>query len=165
MRSPLFLRSRHPLIKAEVSVHFDVGESLNSRGEVQFKIPFKDKMSFEFSGSDIFGAMLALSEFKISDGKKYFARWWSEADKIFYRDQRREANFAAADVQLMSPAAILFCVLAERSSEFSALYVGADKLYQLDFIRSADAKSIQVYQLNYPNTSMVEVKKLAAGGE
>lgn len=114
-------------------------------------------MQFEFSGRDFFNRSLAIQEFKFSGGEKYFGRWWTEGDLILYKDHLRESTYTTDERPLMSPAAILYIVLQERSSEFSVVYIGASKLYEIDFIRSDDAKTLQVYQ-----SSSDDEKKLVA---
>jgi hypothetical protein len=56
----------------------------------------------------------------------------------------------------------LFCVLQERSAQFSVVYIGAGKLYQIDFERNSDGRSLQVYQSPYQESGDIEVRKLAA---
>jgi hypothetical protein len=160
--APLTFRSRHPLIKAEIQISYDAAKELRSQGVLEIKIPFKDKMRFEFASEDLFEHKLSLKNFQFSDQGKYFGRWWTQGGQIFYKDHRKEATFAAADVPLMSAAALLFCVLQERSAEFSVVYIGAGKLYQIDFERSSDGRSLHVYQSPYQDMSNPEVRKLGA---
>lgn len=149
-----------------MQISFQVGEELRSQGILEIKIPFKDKMHFTFSSEDLFDQNLSLKDFQFSDQGKYFGRWWTDDNQIFnqifYKDHRKEASLAVAPVPLMSTAALLFCVLQERTAKFSVVYIGAGKLYQIDFERSSDGQSLQVYQSPYQDVGDIEVRKLAA---
>jgi len=170
----LAFRARHPLINAELKINWKTSELneqkfLISTGQVLFKLPFQEQKEFTFSGRDFLDPQkkVQLDEFDFKGGARYFGRWHSDQEqaKIFYKDQRKDHTFELeSDIvegpsdgpSFMGPIAVLFCFLQTQASQSSGIFIGADKLYHLSFVRqnaNADPQ-IQIFQAKFDHRSI-----------
>lgn len=145
------------LLKADLKIEWRIeelgsSEVLVTRGTLEFKLPFQEKMQFQILGRDVLDTSLAiqLEKFRFDDCKKYFGEWKSLEGKIQYQDNRKkfEFSFENSEAPVMSVGALLFCVLRMDFGKASGVHVGADKLYALEFLKEKkDAKldRIQIF--------------------
>ncbi len=161
------------LLKANLEIHFRVEEIekypvLVTNGFLEFKLPLKEKVRFDFSGRDSFDSTLAiqLQKFRFEDGKKYFGEWIRSENSIVYSDQRKKFDFnfeKKIDQPLMSVGALLFCLTRMKQDRSQAIYIGARKLYAIEFVKETRDEStdhIQIFQSHIEES--FEKKTLAA---
>ncbi len=160
------------LLKAEVQLRWraeeiDAQPVLVTKGLLEFKLAFQEKRQFQIAGRDLLDSSrdIQFEKFRFDDGKKYFGEWTRSGTQIFYQDHRKKFDFSfeKSSVPILSVGALLFCVLRMPMGRAEGVYVGADKLYALEFFKEKKNDSsnrIQIYRAHYGES--FENKTLAA---
>ena len=160
------------LLKAELQLQWRAEEIeaspvLITKGLLEFKLPFQEKMQFQIVGRDLLDSSkdIQLEKFRFDDGKKYFGEWTRVGTQISYQDhfKKFEFSFEKSGAPILSVGALLFCVLRMPMGRAEGVYVGANKLYALEFLKEKKDESsnrIQIYHAHYGEA--FENKTLAA---
>ena len=156
------------ILRADLKLHWKIdGDTLITEAHLSFKLPFREKMDFQIKGRDRIEPLdgVQLESFGFDDAKKFFGKWnhLPKDKKISYEDHRRKVEFQVDESLgpvIMSAGGILFCLLRMKEPKAEGVYVGADKIYQTQFLKTQKDSSssrilISYFRAEAPKTKLV----------
>ena len=144
---------------------------LITSGKLSFRMPFKEKAEFRISGRDRASTEgnIHLESFEFLDEKGAFGKWLSlpEENRMMFSDQKRSVSFVLDEKflkqpPLMSPSAIIFCLLRVKERETAGVYLGQNKLYETKYIKEMKDERTAQIQILYTKQGMVEKQRVAS---
>ena len=168
----LSLRIGGRLLHASLNLNWKIeSETLITSGSLSFKLPFKEKAEFKISGRDRASAKgnVHLESFEFLDGKGAFGKWLSVPDenKVSFHDNKKSFNFLLDDKflrqpPLMSPGAIIFCLLRLKERESAGVYLGQNNLYETKYIKEIKEAQTTQIQILYAQAGKTELHRVAS---